>query len=325
MTKIKILGLLIFALSIALAFLSYSINQENKINTHILNTINEQKAFTQEISKNIFYIYNNKNTSSEQLNTSIKMFLSNLSNKHEILEQIDSNEIKKQSDNIVLLWNSFYRYVQEFKNQTKINTPYSNIILEKTIKNIYNTNLKLIVQFEKMIQIHKNYFTQTQEMYKNIQLILFFILVTLLVYLFMQVKNLLLFIQRFLDTSKKILISASVKELKPIPLIQSDNQELLEANNNFNYLVEQINSSVKYSGEALEHSYQSLELVEKNIEDLLKFLSLMNEDKDIDDTINKQENAVIDSLEEITDAIINLKNLKKDLENLISYSSINKS
>jgi len=325
MTKIKILGLLIFTLSLALAFLSYSIGKENKINTNILNTINEQKAFTQEVSKNIFYIYNNKDTSLEQLNTSINMFVSNLNNRNETLEQIDSQEIKKHSDAIVLLWNTFYQHVQDFKNQTKVDAPYSNIILEKTIKEIYNTNLKLIVEFEKMIRMHENYFTQKQEIHKNLQFMLFFILVALLIYLFTQIKNLLFFIQKFLDTSKKIITNASVKELQPITLAQSNNQELLEASNNFNYLAEQINNSITNAGKTLEHSYQSLELVEKNIEDLLTLLSVMNEDKDIDDAANKQEDAVIQSLEEVTDAIMHLKNLKTELENLISHYYIKKS
>lgn len=322
MTKIKVLGLLIFAVSIALTLLSYSISKENKININTINSINEQKAFTQEISKNIFYIYNNKDASTQQLNASIKMFLSNLDNKSELLEQIDSEEIKKQRDEIVILWNLFYQYVQDFRYQSKVSTAYSNIILEKTIKDIYNTNLKLIVEFEKMIQIHKVYFTQTQETHKNIQFVLFFILVALLIYLFTQVKNLLLFIQKFLDTSKKIMTNASVQGLKPISLENSNNQELLQASNNFNFLVEQINSSVEYSGETLEHSYHSLEVVEKKIEDLLKFLNYMNEDKEIDDTVDKQEDAVIQSLEELTNAILNLKNLKKDLDNLISHYDI---
>lgn len=322
MTKIKILGLLVFIVSIALAFLSYSIGQENKINAKMLNTINEQKAFTQEISKSIFYIYNNKDASTQQLNESIKMFVSNFDNRSELLGQIDSEEIKKKSDEIILLWNAFYQYVQDFRNQSKVSSAYSTVILEQTIKNIYNTNLKLIVEFEKMIQMHKVYFAQAQETHKYVQFILFFILVALLIYLFTQVKDLLLFIQKFLDTSKRIITNSSVKDLVPISLEDSSNQELLQASNNFNFLVEQINSSVKYSGETLEHSYHSLEIVEKNIEDFLKFLNYMDENEEIDDTVNKQEDAVIQSLEELTNTIFNLKNLKKDLDNLISHYTL---
>jgi hypothetical protein len=322
MTKIKVLGLLIFIVSIALTLLSYSISKENKVNAKMLNVINEQKAFTQEISKNIFYIYNNKDASTQQLNSSIKMFLYNLDNKGELLGEIDSEEIQKQSNKIILLWNSFYQYVLDFRNQTQVSTAYSNILLEQTVKDIYNTNLKLIVEFEKMIQLHKVYFNETQETHKNVQFILFFFLVTLLIYLFTQVKDLLLFMQKFLDTSKKIITRASVKGLKPILVERSKNQEILLAANNFNFLVDQINNSVKYSSEALEHSYQSLELVEKNIEDLMKLINLMDEYKDIDDAVNKQEDAVIQSLEELTNATFNLKNLKMDLDNLISHCSV---
>ncbi|DAB30376.1 MAG TPA: hypothetical protein CFH84_04370 [Sulfurimonas sp. UBA12504] len=322
MTRIKILGFLIFALSIALTFLSYSLSQENKINTTMLNTINEQKAFTQEISKNIFYIYTHKNASPKQLNASIKMFLSNLNNKNELLSHIDSEEIQKQSDAIIVLWNIFYKRVQDFKDQSKVTSAYSNIILEETVKDIYNTNLKLIYEFEKMIQLHKMYFTQTQETYKYIQFILFFTLVALLIYLFTQLKELLLFIQKFLDTSKKIITNSTIKDLVPISCKHHNNQEIMQAANNFNLLVEKINQSVKYSSEVLEHSYYSLELVEQNIEDLITLLNAMNEDEELDNTVDKQEDTVIQSLEELTSAILNLKNLKKDLDNLISHNSV---
>ena len=65
MNKIKIAGVLLFILSIGLAILFYYTNNQNRVNTTLLNTINEQKAFTQEISKNIFYIYKNKNASTD--------------------------------------------------------------------------------------------------------------------------------------------------------------------------------------------------------------------------------------------------------------------
>ena len=82
MTKIKIVGAFVFTLSILLAILFNYLNDQNKISTNILNTINQQKAFTQEISKNIFYIYKNKHASCSQLDNSIKSFISNVSSQN---------------------------------------------------------------------------------------------------------------------------------------------------------------------------------------------------------------------------------------------------
>ncbi|MCX6051739.1 MAG: hypothetical protein NTZ60_04425 [Campylobacterales bacterium] len=317
MTKIKIIGVLIFFLSILLTFLSIYISQENKTNTDLLNTINIQKAFTQEISKNIFYIYKNKDVSTQQLDDSIKKFLLNTGNKDKIFMKINSSSIEKQTDKITLLWNEFYHFVQNFRDQSKVNTSYSNIILEQTVKDIYNTNLQLVVEFEYLIKLHQLYFSDTQEMNKNIQYILFFFLVTLLIYLFSQIKDVISFMQKFLDTSKKIIKNSSIKELKPIK-IDNNNVHIIQATNNFNFLIDKINNSVQYSSDSIQHSYQSLESVEKNIEDLIELLNIIEEDENIDKELTKKEDAVIQSLEELTVSAYKLKNLKKDLDNLIS-------
>lgn len=102
MTKIKIVGLLVFIVSIALTILSSYISHENKINNKLLDTINAQKGFTQEISKNIFYIYRNHNASTDQLDHSIQNFIHNIEHKDEMIKPIDSVEIKIKS--IVLLF-----------------------------------------------------------------------------------------------------------------------------------------------------------------------------------------------------------------------------
>jgi hypothetical protein len=322
MTKIKIISVLIFLLLILLTFSSTYAGRENKINNNVLDTINTQKAFTQEISKNIFYIYKNKDASTQQLDESIKRFLSNMGNKDKIFMEINSDSIKKQTDKITQLWNKFYLQIQNFRDQSKTSTAYSTIILEQTIKEIYNTNLQLVVEFEKLIKLHQAYFGDIQEMTKNIQYLLFFLLMIFLTYFFTQIKDVILFMQKFLDTSKTIIKNSSIKQLRPIK-INNNNIAIVQAANNFNFLVEKINSSVQHSSESIQHSYQSLETLEKNIEDLIELLSIMEEDKIFDKELTKKEDAVIQSLEELTTSTYKLKALKKDLDKLISSHIIN--
>jgi len=155
MNKVKIIGVIILIVTIALAIISYYLSEQNQLNTNILKTINLQKAFTQEISKNIFYIYKNKNKSTIQLEKSIENFLNNMDKRDNTLIKIESNAIKQQSDKIVLLWNKFYLDVQKFRTQSKTITTYSNIILEQTVKNIYNVNLSLIIEFDKLMLLHQ--------------------------------------------------------------------------------------------------------------------------------------------------------------------------
>ncbi len=320
MTKIKIVGALVFTLSIVLAILFNYVSEQSKMSNNLLNTINQQKAFTQEISKNIFYIYKNKNASSSQLESSIKSFISNMNNRENKLNRVKSIAIKNQSAKILILWNNFYLEVQNFRNLNKTTTAYSSIILQKLVNNIYKINLNLVVEFDKLINIHQTELQSNITIYKNIEYTLFFLLVTLLIYLFTQIKEILIFIQKFLTTSKKIRSNSSIKELELLESdINSSNSNICDATDNFNYLVNKINDSVEYSSKSIEHSYKSLELVEKNIEDLLELLYTMEDDKELDKDLTKKEDAIIQSLEELTTSSQHLRELKIDLDNLISH------
>ena len=318
MTKIKIVGLLVFILSIALAILSSHISNENRINNNLLNTINAQKAFTQEISKNIFYIYKNKNASTLQLDDSIKKFINNLNNKDKVLNPINSLSIKNKSNEIIILWNKFYLKVQNFRDQSKTISAYSTILLEQVVNDIYKINIRLVVEFNKLIKMHNLYFEETINSYKTLQYTLFFILVILLIYLFTQLQNIISFIQKFRHTSKNIIVNSTIKDLKPIN-IHNNSGELLEASNNFNFLVDKINISIKNSSDSIEYSYKSLEVIENNIEDLLKLLSAMEDNDEIDKELTKKEDILIQSLEELTNSTLNLQSLQRNLDNLISH------
>ncbi len=315
MTKIKISGFFVFTISILLAFLSSYISEQNRINHNLVNLINEKKAFTQEISKNIFYIYKNKDSSITQLDNSIKNFTKNMNNKEKLFNEIDTETVKLHSEKIATLWNKFYLSVQNFRDNSRVTTPYSSILLENTVKDIYNTNLMLIIEFDKLIKADKLLFNNSLEKYKYLQYSLFFILVLLLIYLFTQIKIIIAFIQKFLLISKNIIQNSSIKNIKPIALQEKD-KEISQATNNLNHLIEKINKSIQYSSDSIEHSYHSLELVEKNIEDLFELLCVMQEDKTIGKELTKKEDAIIQSLEELTSATKKLKSLKTDLDNL---------
>jgi len=322
MTKIKIVGAVVFTLSITLAVLFSYVSHKSKISNNLLDTINQQKAFTQEISKNIFYIYKNQNASTAQLDSSIKSFITNVNKRDQKLDAIDSVAIKEQSAKILLLWNTFYLKVQNFRDLNKNVTTYSSILLEKLVNNIYNINLDLVIEFDKLIKIYQKELQSTLDIYKGIEYSLFFLLVISLVYLFTQIKEILIFIQKFLTTSKKIISNSSIKNLEPIKNeSNSSNSSLSNATDNFNFLINKINDSVLYSSKSIEHSCKSLELVEKNIEDLLELLYTMENNKELDKDLTKKEDIIIQSLEELTTSAQNLRELKIDLDNLNSHNN----
>ena len=306
MKKIKIAGALIFILSIVLSVIFIYTSKENLVHNNFTNSINEQKGFTQEISKNIFYIYKNKDASTETLDGSVKDFLEHMRGQNQAI----------QNKEIIILWNDFYLHVQHFRDQMKNSSIYSNILIEKSVKDIYNTNLKLIVEFDKLIKEEQINFDNKQNIYKPTQYMLFFILVLLLLYLFTQLKSIITFIQKFLLTSKSIITNSSIKELKPIEVNDIDS-DISQASDNFNALVQKINTSIEHSGNSIEHSCKSLEIAEQHIEELVELIYAMNEHSE-DKELTKKEDAVIQSLEELCSTARGLKNLKDDLDNLIS-------
>ena len=324
MTKIKIVGGLIFIIAIVLAVLFNYISQQNRVNSNLLDVVNEQKAFTQEISKNIFYINKNRDASTLQLDDSIRKFIERMKNKDVVLDEVDSPHIKEKSREIVVLWNAFYLLVQDFRDKSKTTTAYSSIILDDVVKDIYNLNLKLVVEFNHLIELHQVDLDETLEVYKNIQYTLFFILMLLLVYLFTQLQTIIAFVQKFIRTSSKIITDASVTAVEPFE-VNSKSADITEASNNFNQLLAQINASVNYAGNSIQHSSQALEAIEVKIEDLLALICTMQEGDAIDKELTKKEDALIQSLEELSSCAQNLNALKADLDKLIYHKNITNS
>ena len=314
MNKIKFLSALIFVLSLILALYSKHIAQENDASLTLLKVINEQKAFTQEISKNIFYIYNNRHASTKQLDESIAAFVENVNHKEEILGELDDENIRKQTGKILNLWNRFYLLVQKFRDVSKVHNGYTNIIQEKLVNEIYNANLDLVVAFDKLISMHKEYYDTMKSRDKAIQITLFIILLILLVYLFTQLKDLLLFIQKFLHTSKNIIRKSTVQGVKPIE-VEANVADVSEALDDFNYLIKKIDRSIDVSSDAIANSVDSLEDIEKNIEDLIELIATMEESDSLDKELIKKEDILIETLDELSLSAKRLQNLKEELQN----------
>ena len=317
MKKIKVMIILISLLSIILLLVSISDSYNNKKNNKLLNTINIQKSFTQEISKNIFYIYKNREISTKELDNSIQEFINYIDKEDRVFANINSPLIKVQNGKIILLWNNFYLQVDKFRNQNSVISPYADILLGKLVKDIYNINIQLIIEFEKLIKLHQVHIDKREKVYKSIELIIFLFFILILIYLVWELKAVMIFIQKFLDNSKKIIKNASIKELQPIKMDNS-NSDINKAKDNFNFLINKIDLSIKNSSHLIEQSTQSLEIVEQNIEDLFELINLMDKDDKIDKELIKKEDILIQLLEELTVSNQNLSNLKVSLDGLVS-------
>ncbi len=302
MNKIKIISGLIFLLSITLAVLSHTIAQKNRENILFLEKINQQKAFTQEVAKSIFYIYKTGDNSSNILKVTIDKFLKENNNRF----------LNIKVSKITLLWNRFYLDVDKFLKEQKFTTPYSSIILDRLVNEIYTINLDLILAFDKLIDTKEIEYYRLINRYKNLQRVLFILLFVLLIYLFTQIRDIISFICKFSKTSKTIIKNSTIKGIEPLT-IESKEDKLQEVTKNYNYLVEKINRSIEYANKSIVVTIQSIESVEQNIEDFMELLASM-ENKNSDE-IFKKEDIIIESLE----TLISLKDKLNNLQFLSQF------
>ena len=293
MNKIKIVGALVFVISLLLAFISIDIANKNRLNIDALTIFSKQKELIQESSKAVFYSYKNGG------NISIK----ELKNDTPLLFG-DSNYLNIK---IQKLWKSFYNDVKKFRIQQRVATGYNSVITAKLVNRIYHKNVLLINAFNQIIEVKKGETTQEIEAYKKLQNFLFFILIILLFYLFTQLHLIIAFIQKFSKTSKNIIKKSTIKGVESID-IKTSSSELKEATNNYNYMVEKMNLSIIDSTQSMDSSIKSLEEVAQNIENFMELLSTMNPKES--DEFFKKEDTVIDSLE----TLMRLRKRLKDLQ-----------
>jgi hypothetical protein len=295
MNKIKIAGAFVFFISIALSILFNITSKINQNHNIFIEKINLQKSFTQEISKNIFYLFKNKKETTKILKMGVKL--------------------QTKNKKIISLWNKFCLDVQAFEKLNAVNSMYSTIILQKIVNNIYLTNLNLIKEFDILIKIKSQSYSKEMLIYRYVQYILYFTLVLLLLYLFTQIKLIIEFVQKFLFTSKLIIQDSSIKNLQPINLT-NNSHEVLEATQNFNKLVKKIDESILYSTKSIQNSCNSMELLDNDIEKLIELIYTMN-NKNIDSELNKKEDVIIQTLEELNKSKNKLFNLHSQLKDLI--------
>ena len=182
-------------------------------------------------------------------------------------------------------------------------------MLEKVTNDVYKANQDFVVAFDKLIALHKAYFDAKKREERVTEVVLFLLLFGLLIYLFTQLKDILLFIQTFLDTSKKIMQRASVQGIAPIES-EVKSEDVAHALHDFNFFVENINRSIEYSALSIEKSVSSLEDIEKNIQNLLELIEKMDVDASFDKELIQKEDILIESLDELTATAKKLQRLQ---------------
>lgn len=322
--KIKFIGILFFILMSSIVITIIYLNEKNKNDASIINIAGKQRMLSQKISKNIFYLFYNKAENSE-LEDASNEFIYNLEilkkgNPSLKISNVENLEIKKQILNIEILWNSFYSNINAFKENIRKEHDLNEIFLENIVKTIYNTNNTLLHELDLLVSLYEEYAEAKTSYLRNVQYFFAILIFLLFIYSFFQLKAMESNAKKFFEYSKKIVDNQDHTHIEPIKI--NAEKEIVDATNTLNSFVEKINSAMLYSTDAVEQSKNASIKLEEITDEFDNVLQQLKGSSEISKHLDKSEEIVIQTQEELLKSTKKLENLKKELDSLLDSCKI---
>ena len=320
-TKIKVIGILFALLMTSIIATTIYLNNKNEKDAMIINIAGKQRMLTQNISKNIFYLYSNPKSSQNELDTSIEEFIYNLEslkggNSLSKLKESPNIQIDRQMLQIEYLWSIFYQNIVKFKELIHNNTNQKE--LQNIVNIIYETNPELLYEVDALVSLHTINSEQKIRFLKNSQYFFAILILFLIIYSFLELKTMEKNALRFLEESKKVMEQNFEEPLKPIK-IEAEG-ELIEASNIFNRFLNKINSAIIDSNSALEQSKNASYKLEEISNEFDEIISELKNKSEISKQLNKSEDIAIQTQEQLLHSSKRLNELKNELEKIILFA-----
>lgn len=319
-SKIKILGALFIVLMLSVIATTIYLNAKNKKDALIINIAGKERMLTQRISKNIFYLYHNDSKDQTELDSATEEFIYNLNslkNGNPLIgiSKVPTENIANQIAKVEILWNNFNNNVQRFKALHIFREENNN---EEIIKNIvtaiYNTNNNLLQEVDNLVTMYTQHSESKTESIKYFQYIFGFMILTLMIYSLSQLRAMEKNAKKFFEYSKQ-LVQADVQHLEPIQI--EAEKEIVQATDTINCFIDKVNSAMNYSAEAIEQSKNASAKLEEITDEFDKVLDELNNSNDISQQLDKSEDMVIQSQEDLINSTHKLQELKEELDKLI--------
>ena len=320
-TKIKVIGILFALLMTSIIATTIYLNNKNEKDAMIINIAGKQRMLTQNISKNIFYLYSNPKSSQNELDSSIEEFIYNLEslkggNSLGKLKEAPNIQIDRQMLQIEYLWSIFYQNIVKFKELIQNNTNQKE--LQNIVNKIYETNPELLYEVDALVSLHTINSEQKIRFLKNSQYFFAILILFLIIYSFIELKTMEKNALRFLEESKKVMEQNFEEPLKPLK-IEAEG-ELVEASNIFNRFLNKINSAIIDSNSALEQSKNASYKLEEISNEFDEIISELKNKSEISKQLNKSEDIAIQTQEQLLHSSKRLNELKNELEKIILFA-----
>lgn len=320
-TKIKVIGILFALLMTSIIATTIYLNNKNEKDAMIINIAGKQRMLTQNISKNIFYLYSNPKSSQNELDSSIEEFIYNLEslkggNSLSKLKESPNIQIDRQMLQIEYLWSIFYQNIVKFKELIQNNSNKQE--LQNIVNIIYETNPELLYEVDALVSLHTINSEQKIRFLKNSQYFFAILILFLIIYSFLELKTMEKNALRFLEESKKVMEQNFEEPLKPLK-IEAEG-ELIEASNIFNRFLNKINSAIIDSNSALEQSKNASYKLEEISNEFDEIINEIQNKSEISKQLNKSEDIAIQTQEQLLHSSKRLNELKNELEKIILFA-----
>ena len=320
-TKIKVIGILFALLMTSIIATTIYLNNKNEKDAMIINIAGKQRMLTQNISKNIFYLYSNPKSSQNELDSSIEEFIYNLEslkggNSLGKLKESPNIQIDRQMLQIEYLWSIFYQNIVKFKELIQNNSNKQE--LQNIVNIIYETNPELLYEVDALVSLHTINSEQKIRFLKNSQYFFAILILFLIIYSFLELKTMEKNALRFLEESKKVMEQNFEEPLKPLK-IEAEG-ELVEASNIFNRFLNKINSAIIDSNSALEQSKNASYKLEEISNEFDEIINEIQNKSEISKQLNRSEDIAIQTQEQLLHSSKRLNELKNELEKIILFA-----
>lgn len=318
--KIKIIGALLILSIFTVIVVTIFLNQKNIKDATIVNIAGKQRMLTQRITKNIYFLYQNKENNFTEIDNAIAEFnygLTTLISGDSLLgiASAPTEELKAQMTKVTILWNSFEQNVKEFKEALLKN---DNQKLNSTIKFINNNNNRLLEEVDKIVSLYTTHIEKKTDFIKKFQYLAFSLLFLLALYSIIQLRQIEQNAREFIEKSKKI-SSGDISDLAPIDI--NTEKEFVEVADNMNNFINKVSAAMNYSQTALEQSKKASQKLESLTEEFDELINEFENKSDVLKGLDRSEDIMIESTEDLIKTTKRLQSLKTQLDSLLKNFS----
>ncbi len=233
------------------------------------------------------------------------------------ISKVPNDEIAKQLAKVEVLWNIFHKNINEFKDLIQKSDKNNDAVLKSIVTSVYSNNTILLSEVENLVSMYTIYTEKKSDYLRYIQYIFAIIIIFLMIYSFSQLKSMEENAKRFFEESKRIMENDDNELLVPIKI--EAEEEIVEATDTINCFINKINSAMTYSANAIEHSKNASIKLEEITDEFDKIIDELTNSADISKQLNKSEDIVIQSQENLMNSTKKLQELKNELDKLLTF------